>query len=85
MCRNDPNYRNSLSQKGERYGKSIGINWPLWRDGGIGVNNDEEEHLKNFFGMFPLETESGIEIFLEALVENNEKTLDGQVIAIKGD
>ncbi|MCD4503427.1 SDR family NAD(P)-dependent oxidoreductase [Chromobacterium piscinae] len=79
------NYRNSLSQKGERYGKSIGINWPLWRDGGIGVNNDEEEHLKNFFGMFPLETESGIEIFLEALVENNEKTLDGQVIAIKGD
>jgi acyl transferase domain-containing protein/acyl carrier protein/NADP-dependent 3-hydroxy acid dehydrogenase YdfG len=79
------NYRNLLTQKGERSGRSIAINWPLWRDGGIGVNKEEEEHLKNVFGMFPLESGLGIEIFLDTLMENGDEIPVDQVIAIKGD
>lgn len=77
-------YRGALAKENKRFGRSISINWPLWKNGGIGVNKEEEAHLKDVFGMLPLENERGVEIFLNTLKKNDANLVD-QVIAIEGD
>ncbi|MCP4133214.1 MAG: SDR family NAD(P)-dependent oxidoreductase, partial [bacterium] len=72
--------RESLVNSGERNGKTISINWPLWKDGGMSVDEETEKFLENTMGMKPLDRESGIDIF--------EKTLageSGRVIPVVGD
>ena len=77
-------YRNHLMTQGERSGKSISINWPLWKDGGIGVIKEEEEHLWDVFGMKALESERGISIF-DKILSQNPALLPAQLIAIEGE
>jgi len=60
-------YRNSLALKGECSGRSVSINWPYWRDGGMTLSDKEEEILNRNFGIVPLETSSGIEALERAL------------------
>ncbi len=81
-------YRNQLVNSGKRRGISVAINWPLWANGGMGVTKEEEAHLLTVFGMKPLETPLGIEVFESALKLVNQyrhtKQLD-QVFVIDGD
>ncbi len=81
-------YRNQLVSSGKRSGISVSINWPLWANGGMGVTKEEEEHLLKVFGMKPLETPLGIEVFETALKLVNQyshtKQLN-QVFVIDGD
>ncbi|MFL0804912.1 MAG: SDR family NAD(P)-dependent oxidoreductase [Agarilytica sp.] len=81
-------YRNQLVNEGLRRGVSVAINWPLWADGGMGVTQEEEEHLLKVFGMKPLETPLGIEV-LESTLKfaktfSYSQKLD-QVFVIDGD
>ncbi|MBV7327799.1 SDR family NAD(P)-dependent oxidoreductase [Chloroflexi bacterium TSY] len=76
-------YRNRLWNEGRRPGVSISINWPLWENGGIGVNEEEKEHLWTVFGMKPLATDSGIAIFEKSLHQPVEKP-HNHLIAIEG-
>ncbi|MBA2648593.1 MAG: SDR family NAD(P)-dependent oxidoreductase [Legionella sp.] len=76
-------YRSRLTQENKRSGVSLSINWPLWRNGGIGVIREEEEHLKNIFGMIALENETGIKLFSNALCVKSGKSVD-QIIVIEG-
>ena len=60
-------YREGLRKQGLRKGKTIAINWPLWRDGGMhGGDGAEELYLKTS-GMSYLETEAGIQAFDRSL------------------
>ncbi len=77
-------YRNHLLEKDERTGKTIAINWPLWKNGGIGVIKEEEEHLWNVFGMKALESERGISIF-DKILSQKLLSLPDQLIAIEGE
>ncbi|MFL0801984.1 MAG: SDR family NAD(P)-dependent oxidoreductase [Agarilytica sp.] len=81
-------YRNQLVHKGQRNGVSVAINWPLWANGGMGVTAEEEAHLLKVFGMKPLDTSLGIEVFESTLKfankYNQSKRLD-QVFVIDGD
>jgi len=54
-------YRNHLQRQGQRKGKAIVINWPLWKEGGIGIGDDEntQMYLKSS-GQRSLETEEGL-------------------------
>jgi FkbH-like protein len=60
-------YRNQLTAKGEREGAAISINWPLWKDGGMQVDEQKLVWLKNTLGIAPLQTEDGIRGFERAL------------------
>lgn len=51
-----------------RSGKSLAINWPLWRSGGMQVNDHSEEYLFQQFGMKPLSAETGLGYFEKGLV-----------------
>lgn len=60
-------HRNILAQKGLRKGRSVSINWPYWRNGGMTLTEKEEEILNKNFGIIPLETGAGIEAIEKAL------------------
>ncbi|MBL4673689.1 MAG: SDR family NAD(P)-dependent oxidoreductase, partial [Arenicella sp.] len=78
-------YRNNLVDYGQRYGRSLVINWPLWADGGMRVTPEETAHLLKVFGMKPLPTEQGIHLFEQALREISARNDFYQLIAIDGD
>ncbi|MEI7253666.1 SDR family NAD(P)-dependent oxidoreductase [Dickeya dadantii] len=59
--------RNALQQRGKRSGKTLSLNWPYWKDGGMRLTDKEEGFLKSHFGIIPLLTEDGIAIFDYAL------------------
>jgi amino acid adenylation domain-containing protein len=51
--------RNRQSERGERHGRMLCIDWPLWRDGGMRVSPVAAEHQRSAFGMVPLDAEDG--------------------------
>ncbi|MGI6668752.1 MAG: SDR family NAD(P)-dependent oxidoreductase [Acetivibrionales bacterium] len=59
--------REQLRQNGKRSGKTISINWPLWKDGGMKVDPDTEKMFAASFGMTPMNTETGLHAFLKGL------------------
>jgi len=56
-------YRENLRSRAERWGRTISINWPLWRDGGMQVDENTEAYLKKTFGLIPLKTIEGLDAF----------------------
>jgi polyketide synthase PksN len=73
-------YRNRLAEKGERWGKTVSINWPLWAQGGMHVDKEIEQRMVERVGMIPLKTETGINALYQALVLDHD-----QVMIMEGD
>ncbi|HEX3029215.1 MAG TPA: SDR family NAD(P)-dependent oxidoreductase, partial [Clostridia bacterium] len=69
-------YRNRLFENGERSGRAFVVNWPLWREGGMGLydKDNAQMYLKSSGQRF-LETEEGIELFERILSGNNTQHL----------
>jgi len=72
-------YRNSLVALKQRYGQTIAMNWPLWKEGGMRVDK-ETEKLLNSEGIITLQTSSGVKALYQSLVSGKE-----QVMVIEGD
>lgn len=72
--------REQKRARGERQGKTISINWPLWRDGGMQVDKATLAFLNQRVGMVPLSVPNGTKTFELAL-----KTPEYQLIAMEGD
>lgn len=54
------NYRNKMVAHGIGHGKSISINWPLWKEGGMQLSEQAQTLMLKSTGMVPLSTQSGI-------------------------
>jgi len=69
-------YRNERRRNGERRGKAIVINWPLWKDGGMGVGASENTkmYLKSS-GQRVLESGEGLALFDRIMAQNNPQHL----------
>lgn len=65
-------YRGDLQTQGLRHGKSISINWPLWAEGGMQIDEISKQWMTQSFGAVPLSTKDGIAAFISAL-GNDEK------------
>ena len=59
--------RDDQRNKGQRSGRSLSINWPLWKDGGMRVPAQLEESIWRSWGMRSLERADGIEAFYRSL------------------
>jgi acyl carrier protein len=59
--------RESLRRKGLRHGKTLSINWPLWKEGGMGKTPGLEAYFRETFGLEPLGTDEGIHVFERVL------------------
>ncbi|AXV78943.1 MULTISPECIES: SDR family NAD(P)-dependent oxidoreductase [Ralstonia solanacearum species complex] len=53
-------YRQNLAADGRRKGRSLSINWPLWRDGGMKLAPVIEQQMRQQLGIVPMPVEVGI-------------------------
>lgn len=60
--------RSSSALSYKRRGKTVSINWPYWRDGGMRVSEQVEQGLYRDAAMLPLETNKGIAALYGALL-----------------
>ncbi|KFF06341.1 SDR family NAD(P)-dependent oxidoreductase [Flavobacterium reichenbachii] len=70
-------FRNNQRDNGLRKGKTLSINWPLWKDGGMQITNEVLVHLEKKWGLIPLPQSEGLESFHKLL---NSKLNHGIVI-----
>ncbi|HVU22667.1 MAG TPA: SDR family NAD(P)-dependent oxidoreductase [Opitutus sp.] len=59
--------RNRLVAAGERSGRTVSVAWPLWREGGMLMDEQNELLLKQRSGMTPMATSAGIAALHRAL------------------
>ena len=78
-------YRNSLQKSGERFGKTVSINWSLWQEGGMQVQDDALEILRYSTGLCPMKSETGISLFSHclALPEDQFLVAEGDIEQFK--
>ena len=69
-------YRNHQKDLGKRSGKTVVINWPLWKDGGMnrGYEQDSSLYLKSS-GQRALEAEEGLKLFGTLLAQSSTQHL----------
>lgn len=67
--------RANLVKEGKRSGKSISINWPLWREGGMTVDTSNEKHMEKLFAAKALPTTAGIEALKAIMSQEQEQVL----------
>ncbi len=73
-------YRNELVKQGYRSGKTISINWPLWEEGGMDIDEQSKRLMKEMLGICPLKTKTGVRAFDKALLSNHN-----QLVVLEGD
>jgi polyketide synthase PksN len=59
--------RENLKAKGKRSGKTLSLNWSIWADGGMRLDEQMEVFFKKNLGIVPLSIETGITAFTKAL------------------
>ncbi|HEX6101022.1 MAG TPA: SDR family NAD(P)-dependent oxidoreductase [Thermoanaerobaculia bacterium] len=68
-------HRNRQVAAGARRGRTRSINWPLWQAGGMGVDRETRELLRQSTGMQPMQTAAGVAAFHRALALPYDQTL----------
>jgi len=72
--------RQQRRSDGDRAGKTVSINWPYWKDGGMRLGDKEEEALRRSFGIVPLLTAQGLDVLEYALRQPRP-----QIVVMPGD
>jgi acyl transferase domain-containing protein/tryptophanase/acyl carrier protein len=65
--------RELLRARGERSGKTLSVNWALWADGGMKVDEQTELYFKKTIGMKPLSVATGLEAFVRGLASQRSQ------------
>ncbi|MCO1604483.1 SDR family NAD(P)-dependent oxidoreductase [Desulfosporosinus nitroreducens] len=73
-------YRNTLVTSKQRYGQTLSVNWPLWKDGGMHVDEETEKLMKQSMGMIAMQTSTGIRALYQSLASGQD-----QVMVLEGD
>jgi|GEM_PF-1688956 len=63
--------RDDLVRAGERTGKSIAVQWPLWADGGMRPHASVIVHMKNEYGLDLVTESTGIPAFYQSLASTH--------------
>jgi acyl transferase domain-containing protein/acyl carrier protein/SAM-dependent methyltransferase len=72
-------YRNDLVKKGKRNGRTLSINWSLWKDGGMRVDEDTEKMMIQNSGMAAMSSEIGVQFFYHCFSLN-----EPQIVVFSG-
>jgi acyl transferase domain-containing protein/enoyl-CoA hydratase/carnithine racemase/SAM-dependent methyltransferase len=73
-------YRNRQVARGERHGRTLSINWPLWQAGGMGIDAAGRELLERTTGIQPMATATGIDAFYGSVASSYD-----QILVAEGD
>ncbi|MEV1092092.1 SDR family NAD(P)-dependent oxidoreductase [Streptomyces microflavus] len=73
-------WRDRLRHTGSRSGRTLAVNWPLWRDGGMHIDPAVQDRVLARTGSRPLETEEGLAALKSALASD-----ETQVVVLCGE
>nr|WP_255323123.1 SDR family NAD(P)-dependent oxidoreductase [Lysobacter sp. K5869] len=73
-------FRQARAAQGQRSGRTLAVDWPLWDAGGMRPDADGVRWLQAQTGMLPMRTASGIAVFRRALVSAHT-----QVLTVEGE
>ncbi|WP_185113962.1 SDR family NAD(P)-dependent oxidoreductase [Fulvivirga imtechensis] len=78
-------YRNALVETNKRKGKTISVNWPLWQEGGMRMDEATQEMLGEITGLRALTTPAGMQNFYRCLELQHEQVMvtDGDYTQIR--
>ncbi|MCI3900370.1 SDR family NAD(P)-dependent oxidoreductase [Streptomyces spectabilis] len=76
-------HRGRLAAAGARHGLTLSLNWPLWADGGMGVDTATEDRLRRM-DLVPLDTESGLRALRTGVAARRTGLADGQLLVVAG-
>ncbi|KJH66473.1 polyketide synthase [Chromobacterium violaceum] len=62
-------WRNALAAAGLRHGRALSVNWPLWRNGGMGIDSGREQWMFEQTGIRPLSDQTGLALLRRALAD----------------
>ena len=71
--------RNEQAAAKKRHGFTLSINWPLWKEGGMSIDEASKMMMREKMGLSPMNTAIGLKGFAQAL--SSEKD---QVIVVEG-
>ncbi|MDC8758420.1 SDR family NAD(P)-dependent oxidoreductase [Janthinobacterium fluminis] len=54
-------YRNGLAAQGLRHGRTVSVNWPLWKEGGMQVDAATLQVMEQVAGLVPLASDDGLQ------------------------
>ncbi|WP_435103795.1 SDR family NAD(P)-dependent oxidoreductase [Arhodomonas sp. AD133] len=77
-------YRNGLVDAGRCSGRTVSIAWPLWDEGGMGLDGPVRERLERA-GLAPLDTPRGLQAMRLALGAANDGLDTGRVVVLVGE
>lgn len=72
-------YRNTLVAQGQRYGHTLSLNWPLWKEGGMHLDREAEEMIAYTTGITAMDTSHGMKAFYQGLASGLE-----QIVVMNG-
>ncbi len=73
-------YRNLLVSQKKRRGKTVSINWPLWAEGGMKLDDETKKMMLGKWALVPLKTENGIKAMYRSYDLNKS-----EIIVLEGD
>jgi acyl transferase domain-containing protein/thioesterase domain-containing protein len=75
-------WRNRQTVAGHRHGRTLALNWPLWRNGGMRMDPERERQMTAQTGIVPLSDEAGLGLLRGALAASNAPA---QWMVLEGD
>ena len=60
-------WRQELVERGDRRGRTLSVDWPLWREGGMRIDDEVASRLESRSGLRPLETSEGVRSLVAAM------------------
>lgn len=78
-------YRNALVASQQRQGHTLAVNWPLWKEGGMHVDEATEKIMLGKAGTIPLRTSTGIRALYQSLASGQDQVLvmEGKLAQMK--
>jgi len=78
-------YRNQLLHSHQRQGRTLSINWPLWQEGGMRVDEVSETMMAQSIGLLAMPTSAGLRALYQAFASNQDQVmvLGGELVKLK--
>nr|WP_226001950.1 SDR family NAD(P)-dependent oxidoreductase [Paenibacillus sp. BJ-4] len=67
-------YRSAMVEQKQRQGRTISVNWPLWKEGGMRIDRESEKIMEGM-GMFAMETGAGIRALYRSLASKKNQVM----------
>jgi len=68
-------YRNLLVTAKQRQGQTLSINWPLWKEGGMQIDEETEKLMMQSMGMIAMKTPTGIRALYQGLASDKDQMM----------